>query len=97
MVLCIVLAVGIPPPPPPSPTFTSRPPDVIHVMNTSHLNFSPIFQFHVLLWMQTDDQNGGVLGPRLLYCHVSSWDSRILILPKLIIVTWVPYSPGACV
>ena len=66
-------------------------------MNTSHLNFSPIFRFHVLLWMQTEDQNGGVLGLRLLYCHVSSWGSRILILLKLIIVTWVPYSPGACV
>ena len=47
MVLCAVLAVG-----PLLLTSTSRPTDVIHVMNAprpSPFNFSPIFQFHVIL------------------------------------------------
>ena len=31
----------------------------------NRFNFSPIFQFRVLLWTQSEDQNGGGLGPRL--------------------------------
>ena len=39
---------------PTSPSFTSCPPDVIHVVSVSTpFHFSPLFHFHILLWTQT--------------------------------------------
>ena len=71
MVLCVVLAVG----PLPPLTSTSRPPDVIHMMNAprpSPFKFLSIFRFRVLLWTQMGDENGGGLTPRLTFLSVQT-------------------------
>ena len=64
MVLCVVLAVG-----PLPPMSTSRPPDVIHVMNAptpSPFYFLSIFRFRVLLIVNANGRSKrGELGARL--------------------------------
>ena len=74
MIQCVVLAVG-----PLPPASTSRPPNVIYMMNAP--DFSLVLRSRALLWTQTGGKHGGGLGTRLH--QTNKWATNLIHLIEL--------------